>query len=378
MKWQSKHRCLQRHGFIFGWIVVLLLTSSCSTTPKNNQNLTVINTPNLQGVSNLHLANFYQEDSAVWIGGYGDYLYFCKQDSGDTHNQTSFDHWLCMVQDGEIQKVLNLTQRSDEYRVLGLVDSRFYYIQSIHKSFDAVFCYDLETNTDYPLFQSSEYTFYKKDYIVSTDGTLYLAAYSPGSEIQFLKIKDTQVLGFQAQRPAFFLNDESYWIEFGGTASRVIYSSNTKEEELLPYDHYSALIPCNEMLIVHNENSSEIVYQITQGGQATVLFSIPCLKSVSAMNILGNDVYVSFLRYEKYTESGLMSGITMERYANDTLEGTYRISLSDGNAVKICDQVFLGLYNVDDTGIFACDADANVYKIDPNGSVTIILCTELQ
>ena len=83
----------------------------------------------------------------------------------------------------------------------------------------------------------------------------------------------------------------------------------------------------------------------------------------TAVDVVGDDVYLSLKRYEGYSESGKL----LRRYENDTLEGTWRISLTDFSAVKISDTIYNGLYCFGDV-LLACDESCSVYRLQPDGS----------
>ena len=83
--------------------------------------------------------------------------------------------------------------------------------------------------------------------------------------------------------------------------------------------------------------------------------------------MVGDAVYLSVLRYEKYSEIG------MKRFENDTEEGTYRINLNDGTTVKVSNQIYDGLYCFDQVCLYACDENCNIYQLDLDGKQTAIL-----
>ena len=87
------------------------------------------------------------------------------------------------------------------------------------------------------------------------------------------------------------------------------------------------------------------------------------MTSDTAVAIVGDDVYISLKRYEGWGESGK----GLRRYENDTLEGTWRISLTDFSAVKISDTIYNGLYCFGDV-LLACDESCSVYRLHPDGS----------
>lgn len=49
------------------------------------------------------------------------------------------------------------------------------------------------------------------------------------------------------------------------------------------------------------------------------------------------------------------------------------IDLKDGTKEKINDYIFCGMYNFDDTCIYCCDEDGNIYRMELDGEVSPIL-----
>ena len=131
----------------------------------------------------------------------------------------------------------------------------------------------------------------------------------------------------------------------------------------LPYADKRTLIPCENGLLIHNEGRGELLYWVDEEGEVTSLFSVPCILSDSSVTVYGTSAYLSFIRYEKHGEIGQV------RYKNDTLEGTYKIDLRTFSAEKISDKVYCGLYNFDDTCIYACDEDCHIYKLDSEANI---------
>ena len=71
------------------------------------------------------------------------------------------------------------------------------------------------------------------------------------------------------------------------------------------------------------------------------------------------------MRYEK----GAKGWSAMVGFENDNVKGTYRINLDDYSMEKISDMIFDGMFIFDDAGIFACDENNKVYKLDFDGNV---------
>lgn len=130
----------------------------------------------------------------------------------------------------------------------------------------------------------------------------------------------------------------------------------------MPYARIRCLLPAGDGLLVHNIDGGSL-YRIAPDHSVTPLFEFPCMTCDTAIAIVGDDVYLSLKRYEGWGESGK----GLRRYENDTLEGTWRISLTDFSAVKISDTIYNGLYCFGDV-LLACDESCSVYRLHPDGS----------
>lgn len=111
------------------------------------------------------------------------------------------------------------------------------------------------------------------------------------------------------------------------------------------------LIPTEEGLLIWNQGIEHLLYLILPTGEIKELFSIPCMSSDSAVNVYGSDVFISVERYEKWGPGG----ISLQHYANDSLQGSYRISLKTGEVQKLSDNIYSGLFIFGDSGIIGCD-----------------------
>lgn len=166
---------------------------------------------------------------------------------------------------------------------------------------------------------------------------------------------------------SFQLNGRTYMLQDGFNDNHVVYYDQSGQvhslEEDIPWG-FKSLIPCDQGLLVHNEEQGDLLYLIEkESGEVIELFTVECMTSISAVNVHGDYAYLSFKRYEKHGEIGMLS------YENDTLEGTYRISLTDYSVEKISDDIYNGLFIFDDTGIYATNKDDEIYKLDFDGNI---------
>ena len=113
-----------------------------------------------------------------------------------------------------------------------------------------------------------------------------------------------------------------------------------------------------------NDGYGNLIYYIQEDGQILDVFpEFMCFSSESSINFYEHYIFVSFMRWEGWDESGL--GI--KRFEDDQLAGTYRIDIRDFSIEKISDKIYSGMYIFDDSGIYTCDRDGNISKISFSG-----------
>ena len=128
------------------------------------------------------------------------------------------------------------------------------------------------------------------------------------------------------------------------------------------------MIPCEEGLLIHNETNGDFLYFVeADTGNAVALYTAECIYAYSAVNVYGDNAYLSFVRYTQWGPLGLGGQVSED----DELNGTYRISLKDYSVTKISDEIYNGLFIFDDSGIYACNSDGQICKLDFNGNVLL-------
>ncbi len=219
--------------------------------------------------------------------------------------------------------------------------------------------YNLETGADSEvcteeLFLSSALIEYAED------GSILFPLYT--KPIRFIQISGDKVTARDIPQAGIQLGEGTCLRADNG---RVIWKDNATGESRHLCHEVTNMIPWGNGLLLHCDNG-EMLRWVDASGTVTPVFSFENLNFRSAMNVHGSDVYFSFIRFEKYGSIGMLP------YENDTLAGTYRLSLDDFTCEKINDQYFDGLYILDDTGFYCTDGHFNVYKMDFDGNVTPI------
>ena len=367
----KKTRSKNLRSFLF----LLLAAAACLAFFHYNERATLYNVPGDVVEIGDHPANNRQYRATVWMGVYADKLYFCSR-KGIFSNRTEYGRKLYVFEDGEAHEVARLSQNVSEFHMMGQSGAHLYYwVKKWEKSKQySLYCYDLSTNSKQVIYQGEPHG--KKTSYFAEDGTCYfpLDVEHPEDVPQFVHVSGTEVLEVCPLTKGYPLGDRTYEVVAGYgdvEAERIFCKDRDGITTELTFEKcrasMRAIIPCAGGLLIHNDRLSTMLYYICDDGEMTLLFSLPCLASQSSVQTCGSTVYLSVKRYVSLGEIG------MRRLENDTEEGTWRIDLKDGTKEKINDYIFCGMYNFDDTCIYCCDEDGNIYRMELDGEVSPIL-----
>lgn len=319
---------------------------------------------NTSHISNViqNSANNQQFNASVCMTTADGKLYFAPGNTIDTVDETKYRNWLCVFENGSIKRIKSFNGKY----VLTAKDGYIYYTplnwNLTFLSGNTVHCYNIMTAEDHKLCHGQmidrDHTY------ISNDGSIYFRdCYA--DEYVFHHVEDAQYYGEKVITEQYHLNGKSYYIRDLFNYDMIVCrdeNGNEAELEGLGYGPKS-IIPCSNGLLVHNEEHGDLLYYICgETGEIKELFATECMYSVSAVNVYENSVFLSFMRYEKHGEKGMV------RFENDAEEGTYCIDLMDFSVTKLSDEIYNGLYIFDNTGIYACDDKANIFKLDFNGT----------
>ena len=310
-------------------------------------------------------ANNRQNTASVWMGTYGGKLYFHPVRSLRESSRTHYYHYLSVFENGAATPLKRI-----DGSIIGMQNEAIYFYMFGNNYFNdsnRVDCYDISSKRTSKL--------YSLDNIISSCyfslcGQLYVPADSTGS--RYYPVCGDYVDYSPTPKEVYHLDDKIYSVE-GLYHSQTIMVTDAEGmvfslDNQIPSGRKS-IFPCKQGLLVHNEQQGELLYLICKGsGDVIELFTAPCIKSVSAINIWDNYVFLSFSRYQ-YDEA-IDSTVEIK---HDDLAGTYRINLENFDVQKVSDKVYNGLYIFDDTGIYACDEVCNMYKLDFEGNIIMTL-----
>ncbi len=318
-------------------VLLCAFGTACSPYSTINKPIRVTDDNN-----NLTNAILPASDATVWMGTYNYELYFCS-------SKGKYKGWLCKVGEDGIQKVLKLNSGRIFY---GCVDSYIYFYPS-SKGECSVACYDFSSNNIVCTYEG--------------ECNVFLPVWIEGQSIYIpLGFDDCQLTPEYVHIKGRDVVETTTQIDGESIGNMVFYSPiETESESISNFDR--AMISTDYGTVIHQQGIGHMLYLINKENQVVSLFDVPCLDARSAITIVDDTVYLSFLRYEKYGEIG------MKRFENDTMEGTYRISLKDYSVEKLNDNIYDGLYYFGDAYIYACSRDGRIYCLNLDGSVKDIL-----
>ena len=314
--------------------------------------------------NNTYISNYRQWNASTWAGCLNGQLYFC---SGVTkpHNE------LCTIADGKIVSEFSLGQKNDFVRIVGSIGNYLYYWRVDYQTKQQnLFCLDISLKQEEQLFAGLKNQRMEHVYVDSSGTISFLQNAHSTGQSTYVHINGKNVVKTGALSDVYCIGTSKYTMvedDLGLSRIYVEDENGNKQELLLDPAKERTLIPLDDGILIHNDGGETLLYWIDHNGLLREMFHVPCMSSESSVSICGSSVFISFLRYEGYGNFGA------ERYENDALEGTYRIDLDDYSVVKICDRIFDGMFNYDESGFICSGKDGNLYQMDQNGKVTPIL-----
>ena len=303
----------------------------------------------------INPGNNCQTGTSVWMAAHNGKLYFHPVWCANVSNRTAYYQYLSVFDHGTAKRLAKM-----EDGIIGLQNSCVIYRSFSDQTGSAdeeIRCYSIPDGKSMTILSTGADSFF------SSDGTLHLCTSEYCYAIQNGSANPTP-----HKKNSYIVNDQMYTI-VGNFYSESIVMTDAEGNaldlsEVIPEGRKS-ILPCNNGLLVHNEGQGDLLYLIRESDNEVVeLFSVPCIKSISAVNTHDNFAYISFSRYQ-YDEVF----DSMVLFENDNVSGTYRINLDDYSVQKINDSVYTGLYIFDDSGIYACDENCCIYKLDFDGNL---------
>ena len=324
---------------------------------------------NIEVLSNqINPANNQQYNARVWLKAYQGELYFYTHNDYSKH--TPYDHWLCKLSDKKIIKIKVLGHGND-IRIVGANENFLYYwtLNTQKDGGDILYSYSFFNNEENELYTGKANYLRAATYFDSNKMVSVPLRANNDEKTMYINIADSEVLSISPITAGYNIGGVEYFVDanYGLSTEKIISKTmdGLENDILLGNARFRSIIPVSEGLIIHNAGMNDLLYYINDANDICELFRIECMASVSAVTVWKSNVYISLKRYEKLGNSKL----GMVRYENDQEEGTYQVDLRTRKVTKLNNYIFNGLYNLDETCIYACDESANIYIMNQEGSI---------
>lgn len=343
--WAATKRMIWVVCILF-WVIlcfVLVQSLKISLTPYQVTNAAIV--VHQTGTDNN---NVYQNNADVDIFPVNGTLhYFIKNWPPSLGLRSKFSGKLCTIENGRI----HVLQKAS---IVYGNDDRFIY----YGFDDQLMAYDTQSGKASMLTQLPEYARY--DVVLQSDGTL--AFFTADTDTECFSVKNGTILEPQDGITApsdYILGGKQYSVRRG-----YVYCQGEDITDRFGDASFRAIVPYHEGLLLINDGYGNLMYYIQEDGRIVDVFpKFTCFCSESSINFYEHYIFVSFLRWEDWDESGL--GI--KRFENDQLAGTYRIDIRDFSIKKISDKIYSGMYIFDDSGIYTCSREGDISKISFSG-----------
>lgn len=202
--------------------------------------LSVVSTPTLEKKTQGIVQ--YAPYRKHWASSYNGNLLFCESLENKYGLKSSYADWLCVVEDGEIKKLLNFSPNGCPYRILGQVDQWIYYTRSEIFFFSAInpklYCFDLEQGTETLLYSNTSLVNIWHGY-QSNDGNLYVKVEENG-EYKLFRVRDGAIVEKDIYRVDVQLDSGEYAFDLDSRFSAYALDANGEVQERL---HWGVAIP---------------------------------------------------------------------------------------------------------------------------------------
>lgn len=342
-------------------LAVLVVFVAHSTAFVTKEEIRILNNA-------FYIGNSLQNESTVILTAAQEKLYFILPNRG-LLSASQYDGYLSVFENGSATRLTKV----NEAQVLDW-GGRYVFMRenSFPENESRISCFDVIAQNKAELVTVDRIADYRRDTdgcFWSETGVLYIpvdqgcSSYYAMTGMDFTKTTDI---------PVYCYGDRTYTLLYEGDTLNGIWCESIDEAGYVFRREAGQgiinVFPSENGLVIHCEQYGKLLYYVDGATMdVTELFVVTCDRSESAVNIWGDYAYLSFKRYEKYDH------IFPKRYENDKMEGTYRISLIDYSVEKLSDEIYNGLYIFDDTGIYACDENCNIYKLDFDGQRILTL-----
>lgn len=322
--------------------------------------VTITEEPVFVESSGFHPTNNVQFwDSTVWMEAYHGKLFF--------YRQTDYEPGMYVFENGGVTKIFSGVEgeyvRSFRFHSFG---DYVYYQKNLKRApaeYDT-FCFSFDTREETKI-TDEHIGLYQAIYNMEDSSMgMDLASSVYPDHNEYLFFHGDKQINRMKNVPLATIGKYQYMVsDFAG--NRLMQTDETGETKEVPFRVADCrfYFPLEDGILVYNVGYNELLYWIDEDGNVKLLFDAGYFRTYSTIAMCGTDIYLSVYGY------GAWDKWDRPMPAEDTDgNGIFRISLEDQSVEKICDRYYTGLFNFDDTCLYACDGYGGIYQLDFDGN----------
>ncbi len=309
-------------------------------------------------------SNMVQLYAGVWMHEADGKLYFETDDR-------SFipDRVICCIDDDELRFIADEAGK----HLIGAQGDYLYFSDGGFYTNTRIIAMNVKTSEEEVLCEGGFYI--ESDTFIPLENDLYLLIRDQNG-FRYLCIREGDLVSEDAAFPGYFAGDISCCFKPNKNGEPETLIACNNEGKMTQIDigddrvENGIIVPVGGGLIVFemgdiDYSSGKEVFFIDETACLNAIFSVECFCCKKAVAVNESYCFVSVKRYSGY-DAGDYRYL---EYKDDTVSGTYRISLESFLVEKISDQFYDGLFIFDEDHVFACDMNRNVFQLDLDGRI---------
>ena len=275
-----------------------------------------------------------------------------------------------------------LHQFNDRIRLVGYCNGFIYYVP--RGNFDvrgSLMYYDLRSMKSRII--DCEYTIDPlRASIYTTSGLISIPLRENSNGYHYAVILEDRILSYEERVYALQIESSRYYMIVPDpfifscnlySTEQVVLIDEHDQEQLIDLSIERSIArvgvyDVDNKCIIYCDQGPQILFMLDSDHKPVLVFSCECIHSETAFAIQGTNAIISVKRYEKLGQTGY----GYSRYSNDVFEGTYLVNLLDLSSKKISDTVFCGLFCPDESSVYGCDEEGNVYLLHFSGESEMV------
>ena len=360
-------RTIETISLITVMITVLFMNQHLALSESNNDKDYLMNSTAIRQLNSPVYMFEFEGEKYVFTSGW--YL---------NHYGSHYINCLTLLENGE-----NVYRFDNSIRIVGYCDGRIYYVLSGSpaelkklKFFDLRSMQSKQILCEYAVEAGFASIYYPCDIIFiplkkNDDGFRY-AVVSGERVIRYET--NVAVLQHQNRRYSMIMPDPMIYTSNLFTTEYVKETDEHGHDQVLNLGIRGgttavSVFESNGNCFIYCDQGTDVLYVIDSDHHLFPIFSCgECIMSETALAIHDTCICLSIKRYEKLGQNAL----GYSRFDNDEVEGTYMINTNDLSVKKVSDFIFSGLFNLDDTCLYGCDSQGDIYRIDFSGDYEMV------